>query len=95
MQTATQPLNNVTFTAYKYLFLEYPMHLQILSVNKRLRNFGRIQLIAKSSSIYVHKNLFAPHATDLLQKMAESLLSNFPRKRILLKLKTKKIIMKN
>ena len=58
MQTAVlfyrQPLNNGIFTTYKY-FLRYPflsMPIRILPVNKRLRNSGQIQLIAKSSSIY-------------------------------------------
>ena len=45
--------------------------------------------------MYVHKNLFAPQAPDLLEKLAECLLYNFYRKFILLKLKIKKVIAKN
>ena len=44
--------------------------------------------------IYIHKNLFAPQAQDLLEKLAESLLYNFHRERILLKLKLKKLLRK-
>ena len=49
-----QPLNNGICIAYKY-FLRLPLSVtpvRILPVNKRLRNFGQIQFIAKSSSIY-------------------------------------------
>ena len=42
--------------------------------------------------IYIHKNLFAPQAQDLLEKLAEILLCNFWLKHILLKLKTKKLL---
>ena len=45
--------------------------------------------------IYIHKNLFAPQAQDLLEKLAEVLLYNFHREHILLKLKTKKLLRKN
>ena len=43
---------------------------------------------------YIHKNLFAPEAHDLLEKLAESLLYNFHREHILLKLKIKKLLRK-
>ena len=100
MQTAilcyAQPLNNGICTAYKY-FLRLPFSatpMPILTVNKRLRNLGQIQFIAKSSFIYT-KKLFAPQAPDLLEKLAESLLYNIHREHILLKLKIKKVIVKN
>ena len=44
--------------------------------------------------IYIHKNLFAPQAQDLLEKLAEILLYNFHREHILLKLKIKKLMRK-
>ena len=44
--------------------------------------------------IYIHENLFAPQAQDLLEKLGEILLYNFHREHILLKLKTKKILWK-
>ena len=44
--------------------------------------------------IYVHKNLFEPQSPDLLEKLAESLLYNFPREKILLKFKIKKLKIK-
>ena len=44
--------------------------------------------------IYIHKNLFAPQAQDLLEKLAEILLYNFHREHTLLKLKIKKLFRK-
>ena len=44
--------------------------------------------------IYIHKNLFAPQAQDLLEKLAEIILYNFHPKHILLKLKLKKLLRK-
>ena len=64
--------------------------IRILPVIKRLRNLGRIQFI-----IYIRKNLFAPQAQDLLEKLSEILLYNFHRKHILLKFEDKKVIAKN
>ena len=46
------------------------------------------------NTLYIHKNLFAPQAQDLLEKLAEILLYNFNRKHIFLKLKTKKLLRK-
>ena len=60
-----QPLNTGICTAYKYIF-RLPlsvMPIQILPVNKRLRNLGRIQFIAKSSSIYTKNCLRHRHQT--------------------------------
>ena len=90
-----QPLKNGICTASEY-FLKLPLSvtpIRIIPVIKRLRNLGRIQFIAKSPSIYT-KNLFAPQAQDLLEKLAEILLYNFHREHILLKLKTKKLLRK-
>ena len=85
-----QPLKNGICTASKY-FLKLPLSVtpkRIIPVIKMLRNLGRIQFIAKSSSIY------APQAQDLLEKLAEILLYNLNREHILLKLKTKKLLRK-
>ena len=41
--------------------------------------------------IYAHKNPFEPLAPDHWEKLAESLLYNFHRKHILLKIKIKKL----
>ena len=49
-----QPLKNGLCTASEY-FLKLPLSvtpIRIIPVIKRLRNLGRIQFIAKSSSIY-------------------------------------------
>ena len=90
-----QPLKNGICTASEY-FLKLPLSvtpIRIIPVIKRLRNLGLIQFIAKSSSIYT-KNLFAPQAQGLFEKLAKILLYNFHRKHILLKLKTKKLLRK-
>ena len=56
METAflcyVQPLNDWICTAYEYILrpLLSVTPIRILSVNKRLRNLGQIQFIAKSSS---------------------------------------------
>ena len=42
--------------------------------------------------IYVHKNLFVPQTSDLLEKLALIFLYNFHHDHILLKLKIKKVI---
>ena len=52
-----------------------------------------MQFIAKIF-IYIHKIMFAPQSIDLFEKLAESLLSNFHRENILLKLKIKKLLRK-
>ena len=66
----------------------YVTPIRVIPVLKKLRNLGRIQFI------YIHKNLFAPQAQDLLEKLAEILLYNFHREHILLKLKPKKLLRK-
>ena len=58
-----QPLNNGICIPYEYI-LRLPlsaMPIRILSVNKRLRK-GRIQFIAKSSSIY--RKIYWRHKTS-------------------------------
>ena len=90
-----KPLNSGICTANEYI-LRLPlsvMPIRILSVNKRLRNLGQIQFIAKYSSIY-RNNLLAPQVPGLLEKLAKSFLYNFHRKHILLKLKIKKLLQK-
>ena len=87
-----QPLKNGICTASEY-FLKLPLSvtpIQIIPVIKRLRNLGRIQFIAKSSSIYV--KISVPQAQYLLEKLAEILLYIFHCEYILLKLKTKKLL---
>ena len=85
------PLKNGICTTSEYFFLITP--IQILPVNKRLRNLGRIQFIAKSSSI--KKNLFAPQVQDLLEKLAEIKSPlQLSLEHILLKLKLKQLLWK-
>ena len=63
-----QPLNNGMCIAYKY-FLRLPLSvtpIQILSVNKRQK--FRMNSICCKIFIYLHKNLLAPQAPDLLEK---------------------------
>ena len=79
----------VVFVMHNLLRLPFSATpIRILTVNNKLRNLGRLQFIAKSSSI------FAPQAPDLFEKLAESLLYNFHREHILLKLKIKKVFAK-
>ena len=66
--------------------------IRIIPVIKRLK--FRTNSIYCKIFIYIHKNLFAPQAQDLLEKLAEILLYNFHREHILLKLKTKKLLRK-
>ena len=90
-----QPLKNGMCTASEY-FLKLPLSattIRIIPVIKRLRNLGRIQFIAKSSSIYTKFCLRHKHKT-FLEKLAEILLYNFHREHILLKLKIKKLLRK-
>ena len=89
MQTAflfyAQPLNNGICAAYEY-FLRLPlfvMPIQILSVNKRLRNLATNSIIAKSSSICA-KTLWATSSRPFGEV---GLLYNFHGEHILLKLK--------
>ena len=43
---------------------------------------------------YIHENLFAPQAQDLLEKLAEMFLNTLHREHILLKLKIKILLRK-
>ena len=82
-RTGHAPLPNI--------FLKLPLSvtpIRIIPVIKRLNS------IYCKIFIYIHKNLFAPQAQDLLEKMAEILLYNFHREHILLKLKAKKLLRK-
>ena len=75
------------------IFLKLPFSvtpIRIIPVIKRLRNLGRIQFIAKSSSIYTKICLRHTHKA----KLAEILLYNFHREHILLKLKIKMLLRK-
>ena len=66
---------------------------QIIPVIKRQK--FRTNSIYCKIFIYIQKNLFAPQAPDLLEKLAEILIYNFYCEHILLNLKTKKVIAKN
>ena len=75
-----QPLKNGICTASKY-FLKLPlsvMHIRILPVNKRLRNLGRIQFIAKSSSVYTKICLRHKHKTGFIQTWQNKIPWHFP-----------------
>ena len=76
---------------FRFFFLKLPLSVtptQIIPVIFRTKS------IYCKIFIYMHKNLFAPQAQDLLEKLAEILLYNFHREHILLKLKTKKLLRK-
>ena len=90
MQTAdlcyAQPMNNE-------ISLRLPLTVtpvRILPVNKILRNLGRIQFIAKSSSMYTK----ICSRQDITQTFGVMSPPNFHRKLILLKLKIKKLLRK-
>ena len=89
-----QPLKNGICTASEY-FLILPLSvtpIRIIPVIKR-QKFRTNSIYCKIFN-YIHKNLFAPQAQDLLENLAEILLYNFHREHILLKLKTKKLLRK-
>ena len=54
------------------IFFRLPLSIRILPVNTRLRH--STNSIYFEIFIYIHKNLFAQQAPDLLEKLAESLL---------------------
>ena len=81
--TASEYFNN-----YPFLSRLYELHLSLKDL-EILNEFNLLQIF-----IYIHKNLFAPQAQDLLEKLAEILLYNFHREHILLKVKTKKLLRK-
>ena len=89
-----QPMKSGICTAIEY-FLKLPLSvtpIRIIPVIKRLTTFRTNSNYCKIF-IYIHKNLFAPQAQDLLEKLAE-LLYNFHREHIFLKLKIKKLLRK-
>ena len=59
----------------------------------KIYKFRTISIYCKIFS-FIHKILFAPQAQDLFEKSAESLLYNFHRENILVKLKIKKLLRK-
>ena len=90
-----QPLKNWICTASEYVFETTPFCHAYMNYTCHLKTLKfRMNSIFCKIFIYIHKNLFAPQAQDLLEKLAEILLYNFHCKRILLKLKTKKLLLK-
>ena len=80
---------------FRIFFLKLPLSvtpIRIIPVIKRQK--FRTNSIYCKILIYIHKNLFAPQAQDLLEKLAEILLYNFHCEHILLKLKTRKLLRK-
>ena len=72
------------------IFLIQPFSVTPLRILlKRLKN--RTNSIKCKIFIYIHKNLFAPQATEHLEKLTEILLYNFNCEHILLKLKIKRL----
>ena len=84
-----QPLKNGICTASEY-FLNLPLSVTPI---RMIPVINRTNSIYCKIFIYIHKNLFAQQAQDLLEKLAE-ILYNFHREHILLKLKTKKLLRK-
>ena len=86
-----QPLKNGMCTAFEY-FLKLPLSVtpvRIIPVIKRLRNLGRIQFIAKSSSIYTKICLGHKHKTFWRSWRKVSLRTHIA------KIEDKKVIVKN
>ena len=81
------PLPNI-FRNYPFLSRLFELYLSLKDLEIRTNS------IHCKIFIYIHKNLFAPQAQDLLEKLAEILLYNFHREHILLKLKIKKLLRK-
>ena len=80
-----QPSKNGIFfetTPFCHAYTNYTCHLKTYKF--------RTNSICCEIFIYIHKKLFVPQAQDLLEKLAESLLYNFHREHILLKMKIKK-----
>ena len=72
------------------IFFKLPLSvtpIRIIPVIKRQK--FRTNSIYCKIFIYIQKNLFAPQAPDLLEKLAEILVYNFYREHIMLKLKKK------
>ena len=90
-----QPLKNRMCTASEYFFklLLSVTPIRFIPVIERLRNLGRIQLIAKSSSLYT--NLFAPQAQDLLEKLSGKSPLQLSSRTHFAKIEDKKVIAKN
>ena len=89
-------MKNGICTASEYV-LKLPLSatpIRIIPVIKRLRNLGRIQFVAKSSSIYTKSSLCHKHKTFWRSWRKFRILYNFHRKHILLKLKIKKLLRK-
>ena len=81
---------------FQKFFLNYPIlsHLYELYLSLKDLEIKVDFNLLQNFHLYIHKNLFAPQAQDLLEKLAEILLYNFHREHILLKLKTKKLLRK-
>ena len=76
---------------FRIFFWNYPF---LSRLYKFYLSINRTNSIYCKIFIYIHKNLFATQAQDLLEKLAEILLYNIYREHILLKLKIKKLLRK-
>ena len=83
-----QTLNKKEYAPLTNIFETTPFCHAYTNYHLSIKDF-RTNSIYFKIFIYIHKNLFEPHASDHLEKVAESLLYNFHRKHILLKLKIK------
>ena len=86
-RTGSAPLPNI-FLNYPFLSRLYELYLSLKDL-EIWDDFNFCKIF-----IYIHKNLFAPQAQDLLEKLAEILLYNFHCEHILLKFKIKKLFKK-
>ena len=87
-----QPLNKDIFTACENSFETNPFcHASMkFTCHKKTLKFW-LNSVYRKFFIYVHKNLFAPQTSDLLEKLALIFLYNFHCDHILLTLKIKKL----
>ena len=79
---------------FRIFFWNYPFLPRLYELSLSVKDLEIKDEFKLLIFIYIHKNLFAPQAQDLLEKLAEILLYNFHREHILLKLKTKKLFRK-
>ena len=74
LQTAglcyAQPLNSCIFTACEYSFWDEPFLSRLYEIDLSIKD---LEILSDSVNhkffIYVHKNLFVPQTSDLLEKL--------------------------
>ena len=79
------------------IFLKLPLSvtpIRISPVNKKIRNLGRIQFIAKSSSIYTQKSVCAT-STILFGEVGGKFSLQLSSRTHIAKIEDKKVIAKN